>query len=403
MFKRNPVKYLKMTGADTIIADELHRMKDPQTQLHKVIQAVRPHVKNFIGMTATPSMNDPFEAVSLINAISRKKMSPAEFQKEFYERKADGIMDWMFGLFTHERHGPIEGFKNPAQLGKFIGANYHFAEPEMKDFPKKKIDVVRVPMTTEQTNLYKAILEKQLTAVERRILEKGEIAPTVVLQRIINKTMAARQLANNKAYPEGHIDVTTPKVLSMVVDAVKEVKHNPKGQVVMFSNFIDNGTKVLENALGQAHVPYARFTGLDAKDVRDKAVADYNAGNVRALIISGAGSEGLNLPNTTMVQMMEGHYNPERITQTEGRGIRRGGLAYLPIEKRVVKVKRYIAMPEDGSMSVDERIYDIAAKKAGLIKQFKDIVTKWQAHQQKLLARKAQVPGTKHTKGSSRA
>jgi SNF2 family DNA or RNA helicase len=364
---------------------------------------IRPHVRNFIGMTATPSMNDPFEAVSLINAISKKKMSPAEFQKDFYERKADGIMDWMFGLFTHEHHGPVEGFKNTQQLGKYIGAAYHFAEPEMTDFPKKKVDVVKVPMTDEQTNLYKSILDKSLTAVEKRILERGELVPNIVLQRIVNKTMAVRQLSNNRAYPEGNIDVTTPKVLSMVVDAVREIKRNPRGQVIMFSNFIDNGTNVLENALGEAHVPYSRITGMDPKDVRDKSVTDYNAGKTRVMIISGAGSEGLNLPNTTMVQMMDGHYNPERITQTEGRGIRKGGLSYLPPEKRIVKVKRYVAVPDDNSMSVDERIYNIAAKKAAFIKQFKDIVTKWQEHQQKLLARRTSVPGTVRTQEGIRA
>ena len=74
-----------------------------------------------------------------------------------------------------------------------------------------------------------------------------------------------------------------------------------------------------------------------------------------------------------MIQMMDGHYNPEKITQSEARGIRRGGLAYLPEGKRVVRVKRYVAVPSDDSMSVDQKVYDIAAKKARLIKAFRGI------------------------------
>jgi SNF2 family DNA or RNA helicase len=379
MFKQDPKAYLKATGADTLIADEMHRMKDPQTQLSKTISSIRPDIKNFIGLTASPAMNDPFEAVSLINAISKKKITPAQFQKEFYERQADGIGDWFFGLFGHEKHGPVVGFQNKPELGRFIGASYHFAEPKMKDLPRKKVDVVKVPMSPEQTNLYKAILDKKLTAVEKKILENAEMVPETILQKIVNKTMAARQLSNNIGYPAATINVEqTPKVISMMVDATKELKKNPKGQILMYSNFIDEGTNVLEAALQKAKIPYARFTGEDPKTARDKAVSDYNAGKVKVMLISGAGSEGLNLPNTTMVQMMDGNYNPERITQTEGRGIRRGGLSYLPQEKRVVNVKRYVAVPADDSMSVDEKIYDIAAKKAAFIRQFKQIALTYQ-------------------------
>jgi len=384
MFKQNPKAYLKATGADTVIADEMHRAKDPSTELARTIREIRPHIKNFVGATATPAMNDPFEAVSLINAISKKKMSPAQFQKEFYERKADGFMDWLFGLFGHEKHGPVTGFKKPGELGKFVGAAYHFSEPQVKDTPRKKVDVVRVPMTEKQTNIYKAILSKQLTAVEKNILEKSEMVPEKVLQRIINKTMAARQLSNNVGYPLGEINVEqTPKALSMIIDASNEIKNNPKAQIIMFSNFIDHGTDVLESALQKSKIPYARFTGKDPKSARDQAVMDYNAGKIKVILISGAGSEGLNLPNTTMVQTMDAQYNPARITQTEGRGIRRGGLSYLPQEKREVRVKRYVSVPSDNSMSIDEKIYDIAAKKAEFTKQFQDIVMKWQAQQQK--------------------
>jgi len=379
LFKRDPEKYLKMTGADTVIADEMHRMKDPQTQLHKTIRRIRPNIKNFIGLSASPAMNDPFEAVSLINAISQKKMSPAQFQKEFYERQADGISDWFFGLFGHQKHGPIKGFKQPEKLGRFVGASYHFAEPQLKDVPRKVVDVVKVPMSPEQTNMYKAILDKKLTMVEKKILSKAELVPEKILQRIINKTMAARQISNNVGYPRAELAVEqTPKILSMMIDATDELKKNPRGQIVMFSNFIDSGTNVLEEALKQAKIPYGRFTGRDPKTSRDQAVSDYNAGKTKVLLISGAGSEGLNLPNTTMIQMADGHYNPERITQTEGRGIRRGGLSYLPPEQRAVRVKRYLSIPSDGSTSVDEKIYDIAAKKAALIKQFKEIALAWQ-------------------------
>ena len=48
MFKQNPKAYLEATGADTVIADEMHRAKDPSTELARTIREIRPHIKNFV-------------------------------------------------------------------------------------------------------------------------------------------------------------------------------------------------------------------------------------------------------------------------------------------------------------------------------------------------------------------
>jgi len=384
MFKKDPNYYLGITGADTVIADEIHKYKDPQTQLHKVIKQIRPNVQNFIAASATPAMNNPFEAVSIINAISKKKMSRAEFQKRFFEREDEPGWANFFGLFGHKTiPGAIKGWKNKAELGKFVGTKYHFAEPKLPDMPEKVVDVVRVPMSADQTSKYRGILDKKLTKIERRVLEEGKLVPEVQIKDIVNKVMAARQLSNDTGYIKGVRNLKqNPKALSMMIDATQELKSNPRAQIVMFSNFIDHGINVMEDALKEAGIPYGRFTGKDSRGERDQAVRDYNAGKIKVLLVSGAGAEGLDLPNTTMVQMMDGHYNPERIRQSEARGIRKGGLAYLPPEKRKVHVKRYVAVPADESMSIDESIYGIAAKKAELVQQFREIVKKWQKEQQ---------------------
>jgi superfamily II DNA/RNA helicase len=186
-------------------------------------------------------------------------------------------------------------------------------------------------------------------------------------------------LSNNAGFVKGVIDAKkTPKIVSMMSDALNEMEKNPKAQIVMFSNFIDHGTNALASVLKESKVPFGTFTGRDAKKKRDQAVADFNAGKIKVLVVSGAGAEGLDLPNATLIQMMDGHYNPEKITQAEARGIRRGGLAYLPPEKREVRVKRYVATPIDDSMSIDNQIYEIAAKKARMVNKFREIVKEWQ-------------------------
>ena len=100
---------------------------------------------------------------------------------------------------------------------------------------------------------------------------------------------------------------------------------------------------------------------------------DFNNRDVKAIIISGAGGEGLSLNNATKVNVLDIHYNPERTNQIEARGIRSGGLAHRLPEDRNVLVNRYIAtMPkkkfwgieyEDRLLTPDELIKAIADKK----------------------------------------
>ena len=88
------------------------------------------------------------------------------------------------------------------------------------------------------------------------------------------------------------------------------------------------------------------------------------------LIVSPAGGEGLSLNDTTWEGVFDPHYNPEKMNQMEARGIRSGGLSYLPKDQREVAVNRYIAtMPKTLGIfpsryrTPDEIIYEIAQNK----------------------------------------
>ena len=100
---------------------------------------------------------------------------------------------------------------------------------------------------------------------------------------------------------------------------------------------------------------------------RDQLVKDYNKGKLRTLLISSAGTTGLNLPNTTMHLALDGHYNPAVIDQIEARGIRAGS----KVDKVLVKRYRSVHTPTlfnrmgltTKDKSVDEWIYNLANNK----------------------------------------
>ena len=76
------------------------------------------------------------------------------------------------------------------------------------------------------------------------------------------------------------------------------------------------------------------------------------------------------MDDTTWIGVLDPHYNPEKMTQMEARGIRSGGLKYKPEKERFVDTTRYIAtMPrtlgvfKSSLLTPDEFIYGIAQVK----------------------------------------
>ena len=378
MFRSNPDKYLAMTGADTIIMDEMHRIKDPRSALNDVVEKVGQKVKNFIGATATPAMNKPFEAIELRNAISKpsERLSEKKFVENYIKRAPSSFYERVKGWFGGKYTGEITGFKRKEELEKILAKSFHFSEPKVKGMPRKDVEVVEIPMDPRQEQNYHGILKRKLTRRERRILEKAELRPDKELIPILNKIMAIRQLSNDAKFVEGGSPMaaaaSSPKILRMSNDLVGHLKKNERGQIVIYSNFIGSGSRLIEARLKQLGIPYGVYYGKGQKGVtgkgREQAVRDYNAGKLKVLLLSGAGAEGLNLPNTTMHLTMDPHYNPEKITQQEARGIRRGGQKYLPPQRRRVIVRRYVSVPNKG-FSIDKSIYQIAAKKKALVDQ----------------------------------
>jgi len=382
LFRANPDYYLEKTGADTIIMDEMQRIKDPQSVLNDVIEKVGQKVKNFIGATATPAMNKPFEAIELRNAISQpgERLSEEKFTKKFIQRAPEDFWNRVQGWFGGELKGEITGFKKKEELAKLLTKSFHFAAPSSANTPSKELEIVETPMTASQEANYHAILKKKLTTRERRVLEEGKLYPDREMVKILNKAMAIRQLSNNAKWVEGAPDVAaaaqTPKILRMMNDVEEHLSSRPDAKIIIASNFVGSGAKMIEALLKQKGISYGTYYGKGQKGVtsetRQKAIKDYRAGKVKIMIMTGAGAEGLDLPNTTMHMTMDPHYNPERITQQEARGIRRGGQKHLPPSQRRVIVRRYISVPSKG-FSIDKSIYTIAAKKKALVDQLKEI------------------------------
>lgn len=344
LFKRDPEMYIKNTGADTVIYDEIHRAKNEGTNITKTIKDARKHHRNFIGLTGSLYSNSPADMVPIVDGMTDGKHvlgTKESFESRFMDVDRDGK----------------KRVKNKKVLKALSSKYVDFVDrddmPSDKP-PRRDIYNHDVVMGDVQGDIYRRALDKLDTKTKAKLmLGMGDISEAQ-MKTIGNKLMGARQASNSIASVTSNISLDkafehsakAQKLISNVSDHLKKTKD---GQVILGSQFINGGVDLLEYGLKKEKIPYVKFVGKGNKGVTEKsrqqAIKDYNSGKAKAIIISGAGGEGLNLPNTTGIHMLDGHFNPEVANQMEARGIRSGGLSHRDEKERVVEVHRYTAKP----------------------------------------------------------
>jgi superfamily II DNA/RNA helicase len=143
-------------------------------------------------------------------------------------------------------------------------------------------------------------------------------------------------------------ELEAPKLQAAFNYLNEQVSKDPSYKAVIYSNYLNSGLNPYKQYLEQNQIPYGEFSGNISSAVRNKLVQDYNKNKLKALLISSAGAEGLDLKGTRLVQILEPHFNEEKEKQIIGRGARYLSHAGLPPDKQNVLVQRYLAQPKAG-------------------------------------------------------
>jgi superfamily II DNA/RNA helicase len=265
-------------------------------------------------------------------------------------------------------------------------------------------ETVEVKMNKDQIKAYKMAMrgvDPKIVAMVRsgQKFDRSDKKLSTVFEQLGR----ARQVSNSLQSVVPGMTVaesaeSTPKIRKVLDDALDHIRETPDAQVIMYTNFVNGGVDVLEAGLKRRGIPYGVFAGRGVpgmtEENRQKNVEDYLAGKKKVIIITGAGAEGLSLGNTTMVQVVDGHYNPERMAQAEARGIRAGGLSHRPQDERKVQVKRYVSTLPRGfwkavtlqpkEKSVGQFVYSTAGRKADVTGQLRDVLAERSEHDRKM-------------------
>jgi hypothetical protein len=167
---------------------------------------------------------------------------------------------------------------------------------------------------------------------------------------------------------------------------------NSAGIILIYSQFIEGG--LIPIALMLEEMGYTKYNNNSLLNKKEKSTIKTNkyiiiSGNqkyspdneseiniatnndnldgdiIKVILISKAGSEGIDFKNIRQIHILEPWYNLNRIEQIIGRGVRMCSHKLLPFQKRNVSIYMHCSiLPDFNEESVDLYLYRLAEQKA---------------------------------------
>ena len=248
-------------------------------------------------------------------------------------------------------------------------------------------------------------LDEYISSKEKSDDKSKEVVPTFDAKTLVGKSGLERIMnyeesqnpprKNNFAYKTdkyGHIfSLDEIKKYSGKIHNIGKSILNSKGIVLIYSQYIDGGLVPIALTLEEMGFhrygktsslfkeppnptsigSYVMITGekiLSPDNVYElKALTDSNNVNgekIKVVLISQAGSEGLDFTNIRQVHILEPWYNMNRIEQIIGRAIRTCSHKNLPFSDRNVEIYLYGSLLDNEFEAADLYVYRLAESKA---------------------------------------
>jgi SNF2 family DNA or RNA helicase len=359
-------------AAPLVIIDEGHRGRNDLSATAQRVFNVRKMSQKRLILTATPFYDHPKDISTLLHAVTidddtlqvgkdfesyfvKDRPAPARWWERLLRGARDGVEPHLDAYYAEELRGVLSRT-----------VDYH--PNSTVGFPRVRRTEVLVPMTDQQE--------------EEHLRLRGEVPAWVSIMVAAGLAPRRRDAGKVNAFLCRSRQVcdewegAAPKVDAAVRRLQDALGSSPRAKVLVYSNFIAAGLEPYRRRLDALGIRYATFTGEDPRAKRDLGVLQYNRGEVRVLLVSSAGGEGLDLVGTRVVQVIEPCWNRSKVEQVEGRAIRYGSHAHLPEAERTVEVQSYLMTTRAKGLSTDQYLTKMSADKERLLDEFRALLPK---------------------------
>ena len=201
------------------------------------------------------------------------------------------------------------------------------------------------------------------------------------------KNFQYKTLDYGRIFSKNEIEKYSPKIKNIIDTIITS-----NGIVLIYSNYLDSG--VIPVALALEEMGFERYgetpSFFKAGEIQEKSIFKYsiisgdkkispnndlelkacsnpsnkNGDEIKVVLISRAGTEGLDFKNIRQVHILEPWYNMNRIEQTIGRAVRTKSHCGLPFLQRNVMIFLYGTILNNDTESTDLYVYRRAEEKA---------------------------------------
>jgi len=386
----NDIDRLKKNNYSLVALDEAHKLRNTTTRRFKELRDLIGEADHRLLATATPFYNSPSDISPLINLASGSNTLPVdkkEFQKRYLTINTKVINPGIFKkIFAGAKNTVVvthPGEDDLKHILQLYTDNYDLKDdPKSKNFfPRKVEETVEVQMSPKQQQIYKFLEGDIPLLIRYKIrhnlpLDKKESAQ-------LNAFSTGVRQASNSITPYikniGEME-TTPKILEATKRLNDAMEINPELRAVIYSNYLKAGLEDYSNKLKEININHVMYHGRLTKQEKDKAVADYNRGINKVLLISSSGAEGLDLKGTRLMQILEPHFNNSKIDQVIGRGVRYKSHEHLPEDQREVLVQHFRSALKPGLFdknkitAIDQYLKDNSLGKDEITNRIKNLL-----------------------------
>jgi SNF2 family DNA or RNA helicase len=292
----------------TIIADEVHRAKNPTAIQTRALKSAADSTRFRFGLSATPVGNSVGDLWSVMNLLAPEEWAS---RPKWVDRYCNKVPNWFGGVGSYDIAGlkqetteELMRFLEPRMLGRT-------REQVLTHVPETMYDLRVVKMDAAQMKLYKAMKKERLVALDGELLAATN--PAVANMRLV-------QLASSTL----EMDLGTGKVFlkepSVKVDALVELADERQGAPTVVFAESSKLIRLVSNRFEREHIKHYVIDGDEDANARDIAQQEFQTGNVPFILCTiGAGKEGLTLTAADTLVYLQQSYSYIGMSQSRDR------------------------------------------------------------------------------------
>ena len=298
------VRELNKIDFKAVVADEIHRSKDPKSKQTRALWAATGNADVRYAMTGTPIANDVVDLWPILHWLDPNEWPS---KTKWIDRYVNTMMNAFGGMM-------VLGLKPEKETEFYSGIN-----PRMRRMLKARVlpwlpEVINdrrdVEMGAKQLKAYKQMLENMIVMLEKdgSTDSSGDI---IVAPNPLTQAIRLMQFAN--AYAEIQIQENgEEKVIlsdpSCKVDALMDdIKNKDFGDdsvavCAVSRQLID----LLSARMTKEGIAHGLITGAQSGDERQKAIDDFQAGRIKWILFTAqAGGVGVTLTTARRLVMLQ--------------------------------------------------------------------------------------------------